>query len=98
MTQTERTKMTKLKLTNYFLQFLFVRLTRCSEKVASNVNVQSFDVMSDGNISMRSNGDVTTYEWFSLQFFIIPFTGWGKPFKYLGKVKFKQLTKKKIVL
>ncbi len=78
--------MTKLKLTNYFLQFLFVRLTKCSEKVASNINIRSFDMMSDSNISMCSNGDVTTYEWYSLQFFIIPLTGWGKSFEYLGKV------------
>lgn len=38
----------------------------------------------------------TYYYWYSIQYFIVPLTGWWNEFVWLENQKFYQLTKKKI--
>ncbi len=68
--------MTWLKFINVFvLQLFFVRLTYCER----------------GKYLGSLYGNYTMQKWYSLQYFIVPFTGWNSKFKYLGKVKFIKL-------
>ena len=88
--------MSKLKAINIILQFFFIRLTKCSEKVVGDYKVISYDMMPDGSVSSRGIGNTITYEWYSLQYFILPLTGWWSDFIYLSKTaKFIKCTKRK---
>ncbi len=91
--------MTKLKAANVFLfQWFFIRLTKCSENRIENYTVQSYDLMSDGNISSRGTGKTKTYQWYAFQFWILPCTGWKTNFIYLNKKpKFIKCTKPKCI-
>lgn len=92
--------MSPLKAINVFLlQWLFMRLTRHQEKRIENYTPTSYDLMPDGNISSRGKGDVNTYQWYSLQMWILPCTGWWNNFIYLNKKPyFFVLTKPKLKL
>ena len=92
--------MTWLKFLNvYFFQWFFVRLTKHIDRdVVIDYQLLSWDIMHDGNISARGIGDKVTLQWYSIQNFIIPTTGWSTNYKYIGKgPKFLRITKKKIV-
>lgn len=87
--------MTKLKFINLFLQILFVRLTKCSELSFGELNYKSVEMLDDNNISIHSSGTSYMYEWYSLQYFVVPFTGWKSNFIFIfGAPKFKRITKK----
>ena len=88
--------MTKLKFINvFFLQWFFVRLTRCQEKVISDFNLYEISLMPDGSFAPAGNVKYKKLEWYSMQYWIIPCTGWWSDFKYIGrKPKFWKLTNK----
>ena len=73
-----------LKLLNILiLQWLFIRLTKCSVDVVENYKLKSYDLIySDDiscdkmNISKRGIGNIKKYSWYSFQYFILPITGW----------------------
>ena len=91
--------MTKLKAANvFFFQWFFVRLTKCTEKRVENYNLISVDLMQDGYASTRGTGNVETYQWYSIQFWILPCTGWWDDYIYLNtKPKFFKCTKERLV-
>ena len=92
--------MKKIEFLNKFmLQFLFIRLTRTEQRIFESITIDSFDIMENGGISSRGRGKAKTYEWYSIQYWIKPFTGWNTPFVFLNednKPKFKNVTKKKL--
>lgn len=91
--------MTKLKFVNYFiLQFFFVRLTRCTENVIYDYKVHNISFVNDKGLSIGGQGKIRKEQWYSLQFWILPFTGWSTDFIYLSKKPlYFRLTKSKIV-
>ena len=75
-----------LKIINvFFLQWFFIRLTKCTENKIENYTLHSYDLMPDGNISSRGTGNIKTYSWYSIQYWILPCTGWWNDFIYLNK-------------
>lgn len=87
-----------LKITNIFLQLFFVRLTKCIDYKIEDYKLLSFDMMEDGSMSPRGVGRSVKYEWYSLQYFVVPFSGWKYNYSYLGKEPgYIRLTKRKIV-
>jgi hypothetical protein len=93
--------MTWLKIVNvFFLQWFFIRLTKCSEKVVTNISkLLSYDLMPEGNISSRAMGTIETHTWYSIQGFIVPCTGWWNDFKYVSKKPlFWKITKVRLSL
>lgn len=88
-----------LGLSNKLLfQWFFVRLTRCQEKRIENYILHSFDLMNDGNIASRGVGETKTYQWYSIQYLILPLTGWKNDFVYLNKKpKFIRISKEHCV-
>lgn len=90
-------KMSKLKFLNYFiLQWFFIRLTKHTERVVDESNITSYDLINDGSISSRGTGNIKNLQWWSLQGFIVPTSGWGNDFKYVGEgPKYFTLTDKK---
>lgn len=86
--------MTWLKFINlFFLQWFFIRLTKCSKKVVKDYKIISYDMMADGSMSSRGTGTTATHTWYSLQGFIVPCTGWWNDFKFVSKKpKFWQIT------
>lgn len=86
-----------MKLLNILvLQWFFVRLTKCQEKVIKEYKVLSYDYMPDGSISSRGHGITVKNEWYSIQYFILPLTGWWSKFIFLNKIpKFKKITEKR---
>lgn len=87
-----------LKLINIFiLQWFFIRLTKCNEILIYEYEVHSYDLMIDGNISSRGTGKSKLTYWYSLQYWVVPFTGYFSDFIYLNKkVKFIKITSPKI--
>lgn len=78
--------MTLLKAANVlFFQWFFVRLTKCTEKKVEDYKLLSYDLMPDGNISSRGVGSSSTYQWYSIQYCILPCSGWWNDFVYLNK-------------
>ena len=85
--------MTLLKFVNKFIfQWFCIRLTKCSEKVIENPEPSCFtySITTDGNTK-----NTVTYNWYSIQYWIKPCTGWTDDFVYLNKKpKFLRITKK----
>ena len=78
--------MTKLKAVNlFFFQWFFVRLTKCTEGRIEEYTLHSLDLMADGSMTSRGTGETKTYQWYSLQFWILPCTGWNNNLIYLNK-------------
>lgn len=60
-------------------------------------DIDSFDIVAGGGIATRGTGMGNTYQWYSLQLWILPCTGWRGNFIYLNnEPKFIRLTKKHI--
>ena len=77
--------MSNLGLVNrLFFQFLFVRLTKNQETKMINYQPVSYDLTPNG-VAARGYGDIETTEWYSIQYWILPFSGWGNNFHYIGK-------------
>jgi len=91
--------MTPLKAANvFFFQWFCIRLTRCLDSRVENYQATSYDLMPDGNIGSRGTGKTVTYQWYSLQFWIVPCTGWWSDFVYLNKKPtFLKITKPKAI-
>jgi len=88
--------MSLLKFVNVlFFQWFFVRLTKCLDHRVESINIQSYDLTLNG-VTSRGTGDVKTYSWYSIQYWILPCTGWWSRFIYLNKYpNFIKLTKEK---
>lgn len=88
--------MSKLKFINVFLlQWFFVRLTRCQERVVTEFDMYEISLMPDGSFAPGGRAKYKTYQWYSIQYWIIPCTGWWSDFKYVGgKHKFWKLSAK----
>lgn len=89
--------MTKLEFVNkFFFQWLFVRLTRCEQKVITDFNLQEISITPHG---YAPGGTVKykTEQWYSIQGWIIPLTGWSNDFKFIRKQWFIKVTKPKFV-
>lgn len=82
----------------FFFQWFFVRLTKCREKVVHEFKLESVNLIQNGTWSLGGNGKYTTYEWYAIQYWILPFSGWYNRFVVLSKeCKSIRITKKKIV-
>lgn len=88
--------MSKLKFFNAFLlQWFFVRLTKCQEKVVTEFDMYEVSIMPDGSFAPSGTAKYKTFQWYSLQYWVIPCTGWWSDFKYVGgKPKFWKLSSK----
>ena len=59
----------------------------------------SFDLMPDGSVASRGEGNVNTYQWYSIQYWVKPLTGWNNDFVYLnGTPKLIRVSKQRLVL
>lgn len=112
-------KITWLQATNWILQFLCIRLTRCTEDTCigkqeigayqlSNPDSHN-DVFLPGcfDKSIKEGGPrsikylvnhYTKLQWYAIQYWIVPLSGWYGPFNYMnksGEPEFKRITKKK---
>ncbi len=90
--------MTPLKAINVFLlQWFFIRLTSLKERVIEDFQIHSFSVSQHGFVSSRGTGEYKIYQYYVLEFWIVPCTGWWNNFKYLnGDGNFTQITKKSL--
>ncbi len=82
--------MTKLGFLNKFIiQFFFIRLTRHTQKV----RIAYIDY------ARMKNYRTQTEQWYSIQYWVVPFTGWSNrnDFKYLNGQHFLPLTKPKAI-
>ncbi len=78
-----------MKLLNLILlQWFFVRLARCTERKIVEFKLREVSIMFDGSISPGGNCKVEIWEWYSLQGWIVPLTGWRNKFVYLNKTPF----------
>jgi hypothetical protein len=68
-----------------FFQWFFVRLIKKQEKIIENYTLQSYDIMADGNISSRGVGKIKVYQYYGLQYWILPCSGWWNDLIYLNK-------------
>lgn len=85
--------MTLLKFINvFFLQWFFVRLTICTQKEVTNFELTGVSIGPNG---ISTSGKVNAYrtkQWMSLMYFVVPCTGWWKPFVGVGKIKYLKLS------
>ncbi len=83
-------------LNRILLQWLFLRLTKCSEKIIVDYNLISYDLLPNGNIGSRGTGKIIEKSWYALQGFVLPLSGYNNDqLKYIGKKWFFNLTPKK---
>ena len=91
--------MTWLKAINVFiLQWFFVRLTRHNEMVISEFTLKEVSIMPDGLVNMGVQGSSNIHQWYSIQYWVLPCTGWWSDFIYLNKKpRFIKCSKRKIL-
>ena len=89
--------MSRLMFINaFFLQWFFIRLTKCQKTVVEEFNLYEISLMPDGSFAPAGTVKRKINQWYSLQYWIIPCTGWSSGFKYLfGKPKFLKLSAKR---
>lgn len=77
--------MTWLQFVNvFFLQFFFIRLTRCQQRVVDELQPTSCDIFGEHDHVVSFNIKAWHYEqWYSIQGWIVPLTGWRGKFLYL---------------
>ena len=81
--------MTLLKAVNVFLlQWFFIRLTICTERRIVEYDLKEVSLMSDGSITTGGTGKVEVWQWYSIQGWVLPITGWWNDFKYMNKKPF----------
>jgi len=91
--------MSKLYFVNYFiLQWFFIRLTRHTERIIDEVDMIEASMLSPhvGQVTGIGFGVKRSHvlTWYSIQYWVIPCTGWTTFFKYIGgKPKFWRITK-----
>lgn len=87
--------MSRLKALNVFiLQWFFVRLTKHQEIRIEDFVYVGYNMMPDGSMTPFGNGTRVTYQWYSIQYWVVPCTGWWSKFKYTNtKPKFLKITK-----
>lgn len=90
--------MSKLEFVNkFFFQLFFVRLTRVIETkdeyepLHENAEIEQND---DGYFWPIANINEGRYQWYSLMFWVVPFTGWNSNFIFINKQQLKRITKK----
>jgi hypothetical protein len=89
--------MTKLEFVNkVFLQWFFIRMTRCQRKVFTEFKMYEISIVP-GGYAPGGTGKYKTEQWDSIQGWIIPLTGWSTDFKFLGKRWFVKVSKPEIV-
>lgn len=86
---------TYLALLNYyFLQFFFIRLTKEQTRVAADIKAHECSIVGAGQYEMGYS--VVTWEirqrW-AIMYWVIPFSGYGKKFRYVNGCKYLNLTK-----
>ena len=87
--------MSNLGLVNrLFFQFLFVRLTKNQETKMINYQPVSYDLTPNG-VAARGYGDIETTEWYSIQYWILPFSEWGMGKRKTQSEKRKEKKRKK---
>lgn len=94
-----------MKYINWILQLFFIRLTRCEEHIVKEFTLTEVSVVQfDNDHALRSDGKVAvggyaktqmTEYWYSIQGWIVPFTGWSGDMIRWGKQWFWQLTTRK---
>jgi len=90
--------MTKLYFVNRFiLQFFFIRLTRHIEHIIHNYEVIEISQVNGGGLSINGKAEIKNQQWYSIQYFVIPFTGWTTDFRYINGKHFLPLTKPKLI-
>lgn len=86
-------------LNKFLFQWLFIRITMCTNIVYDKVKLTGVSLMSNGEFSSQMKPyEHHTETWISIQYWIIPLTGWNTPFKSIGNNRrFKRITNKKKV-
>jgi hypothetical protein len=88
--------MSKLEMANRILQIFFIRLTRHSERRILDGNVTEASVLSDGSIGVGMTiTQSKIFEWYSIMYWVVPFTGWSTAFEYEGNRKHLYITPQK---
>ena len=78
-----------LKAVNLILlQWFFIRLTKCTERRIVEYNLKEVSLMPEGSMAIGGNGKTETWQWYSVQGWVVPTTGWKKEFNYLNKKPF----------
>lgn len=86
--------MTKLGALNYFLQFLFIRVAKCQANFIKREEYVQYYYrggMKKVTLTENKSGE-TKCQWYSIIYFIVPFTGWVNNFIYIGSKKSRRLT------
>jgi hypothetical protein len=86
-----------LFINKYFLQYFFIRLARCEDKkIKKNNNLTSVRVVDGGSLEITSDDNVKLYKWFSILYWVKPYSGWNSDFIYLNnKHNYLRITKRK---
>lgn len=85
-----------LKYVNYFLQFFFIRLAKCRERQIHSFDLHSASFTKNGISFSGVPTNSTVYEWYSIQYWMKPFTGWSK-YSTWHDAKYKRITKKRAI-
>lgn len=64
------------------LQFLFVRIDLCEQRLIQKIDPLSFGL--DGSFSAKVKESKIKY-WYSIHFFVLPFSGWFGQTYFIGK-------------
>lgn len=87
-----------MKILNIVLfQWFFIRLTKCKSRTVVSFNPHEISLLPDGSMGFGGNVKYEIIEWYSIQLFILPLTGWRNDFVYIGKPKFYRITPKRLV-
>jgi hypothetical protein len=86
--------MSKLDFLNrFFLQFFFIRLCRYSDKVIDKFEMTECSITAYGH-ALSGKYKYKTLTGFAIMYWVKPFSGYGRPYKYIGRPHYKDITKK----
>lgn len=89
--------MTPLGFINYYLlQFFCIRIAKHTEDIIVDYRISEISFVN-GGYEMGSTYRIESQSWYSIMYWVMPLSGYGKDYKYLGshKAKYLRLTKNK---
>lgn len=86
------------RLNFLLLQFLFIRLTKNRIKVIDEFLPNSANFVSGSPCNVSLGGEIKKYHYkyyWSVQYFILPLTGWWNQYVWISTPQNKKITKQK---
>jgi hypothetical protein len=79
------------------LQWFFIRLTGCQQRIITGYKMFECSIVGPGQFAVAGDYEYSIEQWYSIQGWILPLTGWRNDFRNIGNPWIKKVSKPCII-